>query len=81
MVEGAARRGHDDVRAAIERPDLLLHRGTAVEGDDGEVVPRAYLWMASETCIASSRVGTSTMPAACPEAEPFFVPGSDVVSR
>jgi hypothetical protein len=25
--------------------------------------PRAYLWIASATCIASSRVGTSTSPA------------------
>jgi hypothetical protein len=36
MVQGAAGSGHHDVGAAIERSDLLLHRGPAVERHDGE---------------------------------------------
>ena len=34
VVERAARRGDDDVGAAAQRADLLIHRRTAVERDD-----------------------------------------------
>ena len=36
VIERAARRGDDDVDAAAERADLLIHRRAAVERDDGE---------------------------------------------
>src|SRR5207249_4713538 len=36
VIERAARRGDDDIGAAVERADLLLHRGAAVERDDRE---------------------------------------------
>ena len=36
VVERAAGRGDDDVGAALERANLLEHRGTAVEGEDRE---------------------------------------------
>ena len=36
VIERAARRGDDDVGAALERADLLLHRRAAVERDDDE---------------------------------------------
>ena len=39
VVQRAARRGDDDVGAALERADLLRHRRPAVQRHDGE--PRA----------------------------------------
>ena len=63
MIERAARRGDDDVGAALERADLLVHRRAAVERQHRSASSRvAYLWIASATCIASSRVGTRTRP-------------------
>ena len=63
VIERAARRGDDDVGAALERADLLVHRRAAVERQHASGRrPCAYLWIASATCIASSRVGTSTRP-------------------
>ena len=63
VIERAARRGDDDVGAALERADLLVHRRAAVERQHRAARrPCAYLWIASATCIASSRVGTSTRP-------------------
>ena len=43
VIQRAARRGDDDVRAAIERANLLLHRRTAVERDDDDAGPVCVL--------------------------------------
>ena len=60
MVERAPGRRDDDVDAALQRPQLRVHRGAAVDRQhaDAELLP--YRWTASATCIASSRVGTRT---------------------
>ena len=39
VIERAARRGDDDVRAAFESANLLLHGGAAVERDDADGGP------------------------------------------
>ena len=39
VIQCAARRGDDDVRAAIEGADLLLHGRAAVERDDDDAGP------------------------------------------
>ena len=67
MIERAAGRRDDDVGAAAERADLLIHRRAAVErAPRVSVVPFAYLCTASATCMASSRVGTRIRPRAPP---------------
>src|SRR6188508_508906 len=43
VIQRAARRGDDDVRAAIECANLLLHRCTAVERDDDDAGPVCVL--------------------------------------
>ena len=54
-------RGHDDVDAALERRAAggrsAARRRSAARA---RRAPRPYRWIASDTCMASSRVGTST---------------------
>ena len=50
------------MNAAFERAYLLVHGRTAVERRDRDARALAYLCAASATCMASSRVGTSTRP-------------------
>ena len=61
VVEHPARRADHDVHAAVERLQLADDRLAAVHRDHLHArCPRPYLKIASDTCIASSRVGTST---------------------
>ena len=60
VVDGAARRRHDDVDAAPQPAQLLADRLAAVDRQDAGAQLAAVAWSASATCIASSRVGTRT---------------------
>ena len=72
VVEDAARRADDDVDAALERLQLAEDRLAAVHRDDLDArAARPYLKIASDTCIASSRVGTSTRAAAAGRPRPI----------
>ena len=58
VVEHAARRADDDLRAGRERSTLPAHRRAAVDGDDVDVARAPICSSSPVTCSASSRVGT-----------------------
>ena len=58
VIEHAPGRADDDLRAGLERLDLLAHRRAAVDGDDLDVPRNCPICSTSrDTCSASSRVG------------------------
>ena len=67
VVEHAARRAADDLRARAQQLDLPAHRRAAVDGRDRDAPVRGDLAPARRaTCSASSRVGSSTSACTTP---------------